>query len=57
MVEPIFEDLAHAKASPSVAFVKIDISVGMGYQVGQYNGANATPTFQFYLNGKKVSVK
>lgn len=55
MVEPVFEDLARAKASPNVAFVKIDMSVGMGHQVGQYNGVQATPTFQFYLNSKKVS--
>ncbi|KIM24661.1 hypothetical protein M408DRAFT_17525 [Serendipita vermifera MAFF 305830] len=54
IVEPVFEELARAKASPSVAFVKIDMSVGMGHQVGQNNGVRATPTFQFYLDGKRV---
>lgn len=54
MVEPVFEELARSKASPSVAFVKIDMSVGMGQQVGHSHAVHATPTFQFYLNGKKV---
>lgn len=57
MVEPVFEELAKAKASPNVAFVKVDMSVGMGQQVGHLNGVRATPTFQFYLDGKKVRCK
>jgi len=54
VVEPVFEGLAREKASPSIAFVKVDLSIAMGHQVGRYNGVYATPTFQFFLNGKKV---
>ncbi|CAG7852129.1 Desumoylating isopeptidase 1 Short=DeSI-1; AltName: Full=PPPDE peptidase domain-containing protein 2; AltName: Full=Protein FAM152B [Serendipita indica DSM 11827] len=53
MVEPVFEELAHAKASPDVAFVKVDMSVGLGSQVGQAHNVRATPTFLFFLDGKK----
>jgi desumoylating isopeptidase 1 len=55
MVEPVFEGLAREKASPSIGFVKVDMSIGMGHQVGQYNAVYATPTFLFLLNGKKAS--
>lgn len=54
MIEPIFERLAEAKASPKVAFVKIDTGVGMSQQVAQTYNIRATPTFLFFLNGKKV---
>ncbi|OSX56549.1 hypothetical protein POSPLADRAFT_1175262 [Postia placenta MAD-698-R-SB12] len=42
MIEPIFEDLAHAKTH------------GMGNQVGSQWGVRVTPTFMFFLDGKKV---
>jgi hypothetical protein len=54
MIEPTFESLAKAKASPKVAFVKVDMGVGMGHQVAQVHNIHATPTFLFFLNGKKV---
>jgi desumoylating isopeptidase 1 len=55
MVEPTFEELAHTKASSHVAFVKVDMGVGMGGMVGEGLGVRATPTFVLFLDGKKVS--
>ncbi|KAG8832841.1 hypothetical protein FRC17_000545 [Serendipita sp. 399] len=51
MVEPGFDEIAHSRASPDVAFIKVDMSVGMGHLVGQQNNVHATPTFLFFLNG------
>ncbi|PVF95020.1 DUF862-domain-containing protein [Serendipita vermifera] len=54
MIEPTFEELACSKASPEVAFIKVDLGVGMGHQVGQQHNVYATPTFIFFLNGKRT---
>jgi desumoylating isopeptidase 1 len=54
MIEPSFESLAHEKKQ--VAFAKIDLGVGMGGQVGGLYGVRVTPTFIFFLDGKKVSI-
>ncbi|KAI0763635.1 PPPDE putative peptidase domain-containing protein [Trametes elegans] len=58
MIEPLFEDLAHQKThgtgSGRVAFVKIDMAVGLGNQVAGEWGVRVTPTFLFFLDGKKV---
>ncbi|KAI9058199.1 DUF862-domain-containing protein [Trametes sanguinea] len=58
MIEPVFEDLAHQKThgmgSGRVAFVKVDLSVGMGNQVAGEWGVRVTPTFLFFLDGKKL---
>ncbi|KAI0688955.1 PPPDE putative peptidase domain-containing protein [Earliella scabrosa] len=58
MIEPVFEDLAHKKTHGSdggrVAFVKVDMAVGMGGQVGAEWGVRVTPTFLFFLDGKKM---
>lgn len=54
MVEPVFENLAKDKASAGVAFVKIDLGAGLGGQVAQAWGVRVTPTFLFFLDGKKV---
>lgn len=54
IVEPLFESLAEEKAGPGVAFVKIDFSVGRSGEVAEEFGVRATPTFLFFLNGKKV---
>ncbi|KAG8860671.1 hypothetical protein FRB91_001786 [Serendipita sp. 411] len=51
MVEPAFEELARSKASPDIAFLKVDMSVGMGHLVGEQNKVRSTPTFLFFLNG------
>lgn len=56
LIAPTFEDLAwkHAKSNV-IAFVKVDISVGLGSQIAQIWNVRATPTFVFFLDGKKVS--
>jgi thiol-disulfide isomerase/thioredoxin len=56
MIEPIFEELANAKArsESGVAFTKIDLAVGMGGSVASEWGVRVTPTFLFFLDGKKV---
>ncbi|KAI0643182.1 DUF862-domain-containing protein [Trametes meyenii] len=58
MIEPLFEDLAHQKTHGSgsgrVAFVKVDMAVGMGNQVAGEWGVRVTPTFLFFLDGKKI---
>ncbi|KAI0631986.1 PPPDE putative peptidase domain-containing protein [Trametes polyzona] len=58
MIEPLFEDLAHQKTHGSgsgrVAFVKVDMGVGMGNQVAGEWGVRVTPTFLFFLDGKKI---
>jgi thiol-disulfide isomerase/thioredoxin len=56
IVEPVFEDLAHSKASAGVAFAKVDMAVGMGGQVASQWSVRATPTFLFFLDGKKVRI-
>ena len=52
----MFEELAWAEGTPRVAFVKIDLAVGMGSMVAREHGVTATPTFGFLLDGKKVRV-
>lgn len=58
MIEPAFEDLAHAKSrgrgAGKVAFAKVDLGVGMGEAVARQYGVSATPTFGFFLDGKRV---
>lgn len=58
MIEPVFEDLAWAKThglgKDRVAFVKVDMGVGMGSQVASEFGIRVTPTFVFFLDGQKT---
>jgi thiol-disulfide isomerase/thioredoxin len=59
MIEPVFEDLARSKKNSTqavgqFAFVKVDLGVGMGSMVAREYGVTATPTFGFFLDGKKV---
>jgi hypothetical protein len=59
MIEPVFEELARAKAKAPgggqrVAFVKVDLGVGMGLVVAREYGVAVTPTFGLFLAGKKV---
>ena len=60
MIEPVFEDLAHAKSrgrgAGNVAFAKVDLGVGMGGAVARQYNVAATPTFGFFLDGKKVCI-
>jgi thiol-disulfide isomerase/thioredoxin len=60
MIEPVFEELAREKkgrgggATGQVAFAKVDLSVGLGSMVAREYNVTATPTFGFFLDGKKV---
>ncbi|KAG2123341.1 PPPDE putative peptidase domain-containing protein [Suillus cothurnatus] len=55
MIEPVFEDLARSKSQANdVAFVKIDLSVGMSNAVGGEYGVRVTPTFILFLDGNKT---
>ncbi|KAH7926479.1 hypothetical protein BV22DRAFT_1032860 [Leucogyrophana mollusca] len=54
MIEPVFEELAKTKSRGGVAFTKIDLSVGMGHAVASEWGVRVTPTFIFFLDGKKT---
>ena len=57
MIEPVFEELAHQKTHGQdggrLAFVKVDMAMGSGGQVGAEWGVRVTPTFLFFLDGKK----
>jgi thiol-disulfide isomerase/thioredoxin len=58
MIEPVFEDLAHAnsrgRGQGKVAFAKVDLGVGMGGAIARQYNVSATPTFGFFLDGKRV---
>jgi len=60
MIEPVFEDIAHAKsrgrAAGNVAFAKVDLAVGMGGAIARQYNVAATPTFGFFLDGKRVCI-
>ena len=53
----MFEELARAKAKGQrVAFVKVDLGVGMGSAVAREFGVAAMPMFDSFLGGEKVRV-
>ncbi|TFY65392.1 hypothetical protein EVJ58_g2001 [Rhodofomes roseus] len=58
MIEPVFEDLAWSKTQgfgkDRVAFVKVDMGVGLGAQVASEFSIRVTPTFLFFLDGQKT---
>ncbi|KAF8583356.1 DUF862-domain-containing protein [Ramaria rubella] len=54
IVEPVFESLAHSNASENVVFAIVDIVTGLGGQIANEWNVRATPTFLFFLDGKKV---
>lgn len=58
VIEPVFDRLAEEKGvregRSGAAFAKIDINVGMGGSLATEWGIRATPTFLFFLDGKKV---
>lgn len=58
MIEPVFERLSEEKGMregiDGAGFAKIDIDVGMGRNLASEWGIRATPTFMFFLDGKKV---
>ncbi|KAF8904094.1 DUF862-domain-containing protein [Gymnopilus junonius] len=55
MIEPVFDRLSEEKGgSNGAAFAKIDIEVGMGQALAAEWHIRATPTFMFFLDGKKL---
>jgi len=54
----VFEDLAQAKSrgrtADKVAFAKIDLGVGMSGAIARQYNVAATPTFGFFLDGKRI---
>ena len=56
MIEPVFEELAKSKcrANGGVGFAKIDLSVGLGGGLASEYQVRVTPTFLFFLDGRKV---
>ncbi|KAF8558342.1 DUF862-domain-containing protein [Imleria badia] len=55
MIEPVFEGLAKSKSRANgVAFSKIDLSVGLGGALANEYQVRATPTFLFFLDGRKT---
>lgn len=58
VIEPVFDRLAEEKGiregRNGAAFAKIDMNVGMGRSLAAEWGIRATPTFIFFLDGKKV---
>lgn len=60
MIEPVFERLSEEKGvktggAGGAGFAKIDIGVGLGQSLASEWGIRATPTFIFFLDGKKVN--
>jgi thiol-disulfide isomerase/thioredoxin len=59
MIEPVFERISEEKGLQNgrsgAGFAKIDIDVGMGRTLASEWGIRATPTFMFFLDGKKVN--
>lgn len=63
MIEPTFEQLAHERTragdtggGSGVAFVKVDLGVGMSRTVGAEYSVRVTPTFIFFRDGSKASL-
>lgn len=58
MIEPVFERLAEEKGlqggQNGAGFAKIDIHVGLGNSLASEWNVRTTPTFIFFLDGKKV---
>lgn len=58
MIEPVFERLSEEKGLQEgrngAGFAKVDIDVGMGRNLAAEYSVRATPTFMFFLDGKKV---
>jgi len=57
MIEPVFSELAreNGRGRGRIAFAKVDLGVGLASMVAREYNVSATPTFGFFLDGKKVS--
>lgn len=57
-IEPTFEEIAEQKTRGTgpglIAFVKVDIQVGAGYQLASQYSVTATPTFMTFMDQQKV---
>ncbi|KAI6027534.1 PUL domain-containing protein, partial [Pisolithus microcarpus] len=56
VIEPVFQDLAQQKTrmNRGVAFTKVDLGVGTAAAIAGQYGVRATPTFIFFLDGRKT---
>ncbi|KAG6372894.1 putative thioredoxin family protein [Boletus reticuloceps] len=56
MIEPVFGELAKTKSKPDggVGFAQIDLSVGLGGALAAEYQVHVTPTFLFFLDGRKT---
>ncbi|KAF8073406.1 PPPDE putative peptidase domain-containing protein [Lyophyllum atratum] len=58
MIAPVYEKLSEEKGvkadGTGAGFAKIDIRIGQGQALASEWGIRATPTFIFYLDGKKL---
>ncbi|KAI6041367.1 PPPDE putative peptidase domain-containing protein [Pisolithus marmoratus] len=56
VIEPVFQDLAKQKTRTNggVAFTKVDLGVGNGAAIARQYGVRVTPTFVFFLDGRKT---
>jgi thiol-disulfide isomerase/thioredoxin len=55
MIEPRFKELAEVKGGQGVAFVEISMNVGMSGAIARTYSISATPSFLFFIDGKKVN--
>lgn len=57
VIEPVFQNLAQQKTrmNGGVAFVKVELGVGAGAAIAGQYGVRATPTFIFFLDGRKTN--
>lgn len=55
MIEPVFERLSEERGGAGTAFIKVDMGVGQGSAVASEWHVRVTPTFIFFLDGKKAS--
>ena len=53
-IEPVFERIAEQRASEHVGFAKVDMGMMGGQMIAGGYEVRATPSFLFFLKGKKV---
>ncbi|KAI0029169.1 PPPDE putative peptidase domain-containing protein [Vararia minispora EC-137] len=55
MIEPVFENLAREKTKGEgrIAFIKVDLGIGMSGAIANEYEVRATPTFIFFLGSQK----
>ncbi|EJU03248.1 DUF862-domain-containing protein [Dacryopinax primogenitus] len=53
VIDPFFSELAQLRTAEGLAYVKVDLDVGLGRAAAQEWGVSATPTVMCFLKGKK----